>query len=59
MKSLTDLAGDLDVSTTQVLVTLRIVATRADVEEIAEWAVKELEGYTEEDELPAHTEPGN
>ena len=54
MKSLTDLAGNLDASTAQVLTALRIVATRADVEEIAEWAAKELGGYKEEEELPAH-----
>ena len=54
MGSLTDLAADLDVSTEQVLTALRVVATRAGVEELAEWAAKELEGYTEEDELPTH-----
>ena len=54
MKSLTDLAGNLDISTEQVLTALRIVATRAGVEELAEWAAKELEGYEEEDELPTH-----
>ena len=54
MKSLTDLAGNLDVSTEQILTALRIVATRAGVEELAEWAAKELEGYEEEDELPTH-----
>ncbi len=54
MKSLTDLAGDLSVSTEQVLTTLRIVATRAGVGEVAEWAARELEGYGEDDELPAH-----
>ena len=54
MKSLTDLAGNLDASAAQVLTALRIVAARADVEEIVEWAAKELEGYQEEDELPAH-----
>ena len=54
MKSLTDLAGNLDASTAQVLTALRIVATRADVGEITEWAAKELEGYAEDDELPAH-----
>ena len=40
MKSLTDLAGNLDASTAQVLTALRIVATRAGVEEIAAWAAK-------------------
>ena len=54
MKSLTDLAGDLDISTEQVLTALRIVATRAGVEDLAGWAAKELEGYEEDDELPAH-----
>ena len=54
MKSLTDLAGNLDASTAQVVTALRIVATGADVEEIAEWAAKELGGYREEEELPAH-----
>ena len=54
MKSLTDLVGNLGVSTAQVLTALRIVATRADVEELAEWAAKELEGYEAEDELPPH-----
>ena len=54
MKSLTDLAGDLDVSTEQVLTSLRIVAVRAEVDEVAQWAAKELEGYDEEDELPAY-----
>ena len=54
MKSLTDLAGNLDVSTEQVLTALRIVATRADVPGLAQWAAKELEGYEEEDTLPAH-----
>ena len=54
MKSLTDLAGNLDSSTAQVLTALRIVATRADVEEIVDWTTKELEGYQQEDELPAH-----
>ena len=54
MKSLTDMAGNLDISTEQVLTALRIVATRAGVEELASWAAKELEGYKEEDELPSH-----
>lgn len=54
MKSLTDMAGNLDMSAAQVLTALRIVATRAGIDEIAEWAAKELEGYHEEDELPAH-----
>ena len=54
MKSLTDLAGNLDISTEQVLTSLRIVATRAGVEELAKWAARELEGYEEEDELPTH-----
>ena len=54
MKSLTDLAGNLDASTAQVLMALRIVATRADVEKLVEWTEKELEGYQEEDELPSH-----
>ena len=54
MKSLTDLAGNLDSSTAQVLTALRIVATRADVEEVVEWAAKELEGYQMEDDLPPH-----
>ena len=54
MKSLTDLAGDLDVSTTQVLTALRIAGTRIGIDEIDEWCRKELEGYGEEDELPAH-----
>ena len=54
MKSLTDLAGNLDISTEQILTALRIVAARARVEELAEWAAKELEGYEEEDELPTH-----
>ena len=54
MKSLTDLAGDLGVSTEQVLTAVRIVATRAGVKELATWAAKELEGYEEGDELPAH-----
>ena len=58
MKSLTDLAGKLDAFTAQVLTALRIVATGADVEEIAEWAAKELGGYKEAEELPAHG-PGN
>ena len=54
MKSLTDLAGNLDASTAQVLTALRIVATRADIEEIVEWSTRELEGYREDDELPAY-----
>ena len=54
MKSLTDLAADLDVSTEQVLVALRVVAYRAGVDELAKWAAKELEGYEKKDELPAH-----
>lgn len=54
MKSLTAMAGDLDVSTEQVLTALRIVATRAGVDELAAWAAKELEGYDEEDTLPTH-----
>ena len=54
MKSLTDLAGNLDASTAQVLTALRIIATRADIEEIAEWAKKELEGYKVDDELSAY-----
>lgn len=52
MKSLTDMVGDLGVSTEQVLTALRIVAARAGVEELAEWAAKELEGYEEDDKLP-------
>ena len=54
MKSLTDMAVDLNISTAQVLTALRIVSARADVQEIADWAAKELEGYQENDELPAH-----
>ena len=54
MKSLTDMAGNLDVSTAQVLTALRIVATRAGVMEVATWAAKEMEGYGPTDELPPH-----
>ena len=54
MKSLTDMAGNLDVSTAQVLTALRIVATRAGVTEVATWAAKEMEGYGPTDELPPH-----
>ena len=54
MKSLTDMAGILDVSTAQVLTALRIVATRAGVTEVATWAAKEMEGYGPADELPPH-----
>lgn len=54
MKSLTDLAGNLDSSTAQVLTALRIVANRADVGKLIEWTEKELEGYQEGDELPSH-----
>ena len=54
MRSLTDMAADLDVSTEQVLTTLRVVASRAGLEDLAEWAAKELEGYGDEDELPTH-----
>lgn len=54
MNSLTELAGDLNVSTEQVLTALQIVATRADIEEFADWAAKELEGYTADDVLPTH-----
>ena len=54
MKSLTDMAGDLDTSTAQVLTAIRIVATRASVPALAQWAAKEMEGYDNDDELPAH-----
>ena len=54
MRSLTDLAGDLSISTEQILTTLRIVASRARVGELADWAARELEGYGEDDELPEH-----
>ena len=54
MRSLTDMAGDLDTSTAQVLTALRIVATRARVRELAQWATKEMAGYDEDDDLPAH-----
>ena len=54
MKSLTDLAGNLDVSTEQVLTSLRIVATRAGVGDLARWATLELEGYGTDDALPPH-----
>ena len=54
MKSLTDMAGNFDTSVAQVLTALRIVATRAGIDEIGEWAAKELEGYQEGDELPDH-----
>ena len=54
MKSLTDLAGNLQISTEQVLTALRIVATRAGADELAAWAAKELEGYEEDDELPTY-----
>ena len=54
MKSLTDMAGNLDVSTEQVLTALRIVSNRAGVENLTDWATKELEGYEAEDELPTH-----
>lgn len=48
------MAGDLETSTAQVLTALRIVATRAGVAELAEWAGKEMEGYHEDDDLPPH-----
>lgn len=54
MKSLTDWAGDLQVSTEQVLTALQIVATRAGVDELAAWSAKELAGYEEDDELPPY-----
>ena len=54
MKSLTDMAGNLEITTEQVLTILRIVATRAGVQELAEWTVKELEGYRKEDQIPTH-----
>ena len=54
MKSLTDMAGDLEIPTAQILTALRIVATRAQVPELARWAAKEMEGYNEDDELPGH-----
>ena len=54
MRSLTDMAADLGVSTEQVLTTLRVVASRAGIDELAAWATKELEGYGEKDELPTH-----
>ena len=54
MRSLTNLVGDLSVPTEQVLTTLRIVASRAGAAELADWAAKELEGYGEDDALPAH-----
>ena len=54
MRSLTDLAADLDVSTEQVLVALRVVAYRAGVDELAGWAAKELEGYGTDEELPPY-----
>ena len=54
MRSLTDMAGDLNTSTAQVLTALRIVATRAGVEDLAEWATKELEGYEAGDDLLPH-----
>ena len=54
MKSLTDMAGNPDVSTAQVLTALRIVATRAGVTEVETWAAKEMEGYGPTDELPPH-----
>ena len=54
MRSITDLVGNLDVSTEQVLTVLRIVASRARVTELADWAARELEGYKAEDDLPTH-----
>ncbi len=54
MRSLTDLTGNLDVSTAQVLTAFRIVGTRAGIEEIIDWTKKELEGYEKDDELPSH-----
>ena len=54
MRSLADMAADLGVSTEQVLTTLRVVASRAGIDELAAWAAKELEGYGEKDELPTH-----
>ncbi len=54
MRSLTDMAADLEVPTEQLLTSLRVVATRAGIEELAEWAARELEGYAEEDEVPAY-----
>lgn len=54
MRSLTDLVADLDVSTEQVLIALRVVASRADVDDLAEWAAKELEGYGVEEKLPPY-----
>ena len=54
MLFLADMVGNLDVPTEQVLTQLRIVATRAGVEDLANWAKKELDGYGEADELPPH-----
>ena len=54
MKSLTDMAADSSVSTEQVLVALRVVAARAGITELADWAAKELEGYEANEELPPH-----
>jgi len=51
---LADVVGNLDVSTEQVLTQLRIVATRATVEDLGNWARMELDGYGEDDELPPH-----
>ncbi len=54
MRLLADLAGNLDISTAQVLTALRIVSTRAGIDEVTDWTKKELEGYSESDELPPH-----
>lgn len=54
MKLLTDVVADHDTSVTQILTAVRVIATRAGVPELAEWAGKEAGGYAQDDVLPPH-----
>ena len=54
MKSLTDVVADHNTPVSQILTAVRVVAARAGVPDLADWASREAGGYANDDELPAH-----
>ena len=54
LKSLTDVVADHNTPVSQILTAVRVVAARAGVPDLADWASREAGGYANDDELPAH-----
>ncbi|NQD42797.1 AbiTii domain-containing protein [Glutamicibacter halophytocola] len=54
LSQLIDLAPDDSGSITSILLRLKIVASRIKATEIVQWVNKELEGYSNDDELPKY-----